>query len=416
MSKNKPFPLPVAGIDLLSDETALLKGAVRSAVNVDIGREGRFQRRSGYARHVAQPGMHSLFYAAQKGWTLVARDSTLYRLDMDSYAQTTLATLNSSDMVMYTEYNGNLYFTNRTTLGWVPSDSTTARTVGVPVPTTPTLSAADGGLTPGKYGAVITFTDDRGEEGGASELQVIDLSAGGGIRLSNLPQRIGWTLSAYVTSADGDVLRRAASFPAVFPTYVVADPSQGGEVDTQFLIPLPPGDTVRWHNGRLFTAKDGALCFSEPLRPHLHNPAHGVIPFSGHIAFVESVGDGIYVGDSRGVWFLSGNDPVKFEFARVSANRAVTRSSIMASPKHFDSRLVDTEVPVAVWLSTAGYVVGMPGGRVVELQPERVVVPPGLTGRSVFLLRNGRKQVITPVNSVSTSTAALGTAVDSVIP
>ncbi len=413
MSQTKPYPLPIAGVDTLSNETALVKGAVRSAVNVDIGRAGRFKRRAGYTRRVAHPGMHSLFYAAQRGWTLVARDSALYQLDINTYSLTSLAALSSPDKLEYTEYNGNLYFTNKTTIGWVPSNSATARPVGVPVPTTPTLSAAPGGLTPGKYGVAITFVDDRGEEGGATELQVIDLPDGGGIRLANLPQRMGWMISVYVTSTDGDVLRWAAELPAVFPTYVVAEIAQGGELDTQFLIPLPPGDTVRWHNGRLFTAKNGALRFSEALRPHLHNPAYGVIPFSGHIAFVESVGDGLYVGDSRGVWFLSGTDPTKFEQRRVSTCRAVARSSIMVPPEHFPQKMVPAEAPVAVWLSTSGYVVGMPGGTTVELQPDRLKVPSGLTGRSAFLLREGRKQVVTPVNS--TSTATFGTAVDSVI-
>ena len=413
MSQTKPYPLPIAGVDTLSSETALVKGAVRSAVNVDIGRAGRFKRRAGYTRRVAHPGMHSLFYAAQKGWTLVAQDSALYQLDINTYSLTPLATLSSPDKLEYTEYNGNLYFANKTTIGWVPNDSATARPVGVPVPTTPALSAAGGDLTPGKYGVAITLVDDRGEEGGATKLQVIDLPDGGGIRLANLPQRMGWTISVYVTSADGDVLRWAAEFPAVFPTYVVAGIAQGGELDTQFLIPLPPGDIVRWHNGRLFTAKNGALRFSGALRPHLHNPAHDVIPFSGHIAFVESVSDGLYVGDSRGVWFLSGTDPTKFEQRRVSTCRAVARSSIMIPPEHFPPKQVPAEAPVAVWLSTSGYVVGMPGGTTVELQPDRLKVPSGLTGRSAFLLREGRKQVVTPVNS--TSTATFGTAVDSVI-
>lgn len=413
MSQTKPYPLPIAGVDTLSSETALVKGAVRSAVNVDIGRAGRFKRRAGYTRRVAHPGMHSLFYAAQKGWTVVARDAELFRLNTSTYELTSLAALNSPDKLEYTEYNGNLYFANKTTLGWVPSDSTVARPVGVPVPTTPTLSPALGGLTPGRYGVVITLVDDRGEEGGATELQVIDLPEGGGIRLANLPQQLGWRIFVYITSADGDVLRRAAELPAVFPSYVVAETAQGGKLDTQFLVPLPPGDIVRWHNGRLFTAKNGALRFSEALRPHLHNPAYGVIPFSGHIAFVESVGDGLYVGDSRGVWFLSGTDPTKFEQRRVSTCRAVARSSIMVPPEHFSPKQVPAEAPVAVWLSTSGYVVGMPGGTTVELQPDRLRVPSGLTGRSAFLLREGCKQVITPVNS--TSTATFGTAVDSVI-
>ena len=130
MSQTKPYPLPITGVDVLSSETALAKGAVRSAVNVDIGRAGRFKRRAGYTRRMATPGMHSLYYAAQKGWTLVARDAELFQLNTSTYGLTSLAALNSADKLAYTEYNGNLYFTNKTTIGWVPSDSTMARPVG----------------------------------------------------------------------------------------------------------------------------------------------------------------------------------------------------------------------------------------------------------------------------------------------
>lgn len=413
MSQTNPYPLPITGVDVLSNETALTKGAVRSAVNVDIGRAGRFNRRAGYTRQVASPGMHSLFYAPQKGWTVLAQNAELLRLDPNTFATTSLYSLRSADKLSYCEYNGNLYFTSRTTAGWVPSDSSSARALGVPVPAAPTLSPAAGGLTPGKYGVVITKVDARGEEGGATEVQVIDLPTGGGIRLSNLPLDLGSNIYVYITGPDGDQLRFAAAVPAVFPVYVVAEVADGGECDTQFLIPLPSGDFICWHNGRLFTAKNGALRFSEALRPHLHNPAHGIIPFSGHIAFIESVGDGLYVGDSRGVWFLSGNDPTKFESRLVSSCRAVSRSSIMVPPEHFPPKQVTALTPVALWLSTSGYVVGMPGGATIELHPNRVKVPGGLAGRSAFLFREGRKQVVTPVNS--SSTATFGTAVDSVI-
>lgn len=413
MSETKQYPLPIAGVDVLSSETALTEGAVRSAVNVDIGRAGRFKRRAGYARQLAAPGLHSLFYAPQKGRTLVAQASTLNWLDTDDFSLTPIFELASSAPLDYTEYNGNLYFTNRSSMGWVPSDSTEARPVGVPVPDAPTLSVGNGGLLPGTYGVTITLVDDRGEEGGACTMQTIELPEGGGIRLADLPQHMGWGVYVYITSADGEILRYAAEFPAVFPTFVVAENAQGSDCETQHLVPMPPGDFVCWHNGRLFTAKNGALRFSEPLRPHLHNPAHGVIPFSGHIAFIESVGDGLFVGDSRGVWFLAGNDPTRFEQRRVSTCRAVARSSVMVPPEHFPDKAVPADIPVAVWLSTSGYVVGMPGGATVELHPDRIKVPSGQAGRTAFLLREGRKQVVTPVNS--TSTATFGTAVDSVI-
>lgn len=413
MSKNNKYSLPALGVDVLSDQTKLDPQSVRSAVNIDLDKSGAYSRRAGFTPRIAGDGFHSMFYAPQKGWLLVAQDNLLYRMDPSTHALTLLHTLATSDPLTYTEYNGNLYFSSISSFGWVPSDATASRNVGVQKLDTPTLSAAAGGLDPGEYGVVVTLVDDRGEEGPASDVGFVELSAIGGIRVSGLPTLLGQQIYVYITSADGDVLRFAEAIPAVYSTYVVGQSAAGAECDTQFLKPLWPGAFVRWHNGRLFTAALGTLCFSEPMRPHLYNPAHGVIPFSGYIAFVESVGDGLYVGDSRGVWFLSGNDPTRFEFTLVSSCRAVARSSIMVPPEHLPKD-VKAEKPVAVWLSTSGYVAGAPGGVTTELHPDRIKVPAGLTGRSVFLLRGGRKQVVTPVNS--TTAMAAGIAVDSVIP
>lgn len=413
MSKTKKYPLPVAGIDVLSNETSLVKGAVRSAKNVDIGRSGEYQRRAGYTMVSVTPGLHSLFYAAQKGWTFVALDAQMFRLHTNNYKRESLALIGSAFPVAYAEYNGNVYFTNRTSFNWVPSDSGAARQVGVPVPPAPTLSATQGTLLPGTYGLVLTTIDDRGEESGATALQTIRIGTGGGIKLAKLPLLPGMSLCVYITSADGDVLRRAETLPAVFHTYDITEDAQGALCSTQFLTPMPTGDMVRWHNGRLYTAKFDTLSFSEAHRPHLYSLAHNTIQFSGWISFIEPVVDGIYVGDSRGVWFLAGGDPTKFTLRRVSTHRAIHRSSLIAPSRYFPEKMVQTDAPVAVWLSTAGYIVGMQGGSIVELHSDRIQVPTGLLGRSTLLLRDGRKQIITTVNS--TSTAANGVANDSTI-
>lgn len=413
MSKNTKYSLPALGVDVLSDQTKLDPQAVRSAVNIDIGSSGAFSRRAGFTLRVAGDGYHSAYYAPQKGWFLVAQGNVLYRMDPTTYALTAMHTLATADPLNYTEYNGNLYFSSVSSFGWVPSDSTASRNVGVQKLDTPILSVAAGGLDPGKYAVVVTLVDNRGEEGPASDVTFVELTAVGGIRLAGLPTFIGQQIYIYITSADGDALRFAEAIPAVYSTYVVGQSAAGGGCDTQFLAPLTPGAFVRWHNGRLLTAAFGTLCFSEALRPHLYHPAHGVIPFSGYIAFVESVGDGLFVGDSRGVWFLAGTDPTNFKPKLVSQCRAVPRSSIMVPPEHLPEEAKSDE-PVAVWLSTSGYVVGASGGKTTELHPDRIKVPSGLTGRSAFLLRGGRKQVVTPVNS--TSAMAAGIAVDSVIP
>lgn len=413
MSATRPYPLPAAGIDSLSNETALLKGAVREAVNVDIGRAGGFKRRVGQTLRLSGSDYHSIWGAQQRGTMLVAKGNELLRLN-DDLSTTPLATLNSADPLAYTEYSGNVYWTSKSTIGWLPADSGTARPVGVPVPeAVPALSATNGGLLPGKYGVVLTHLDERREEGGATEVQFIDLPEGGGILLSGLPQRMGWAFRIYITDPNGEVFHRAEEVPAVFPSYTLAQTAAGGECDTQFLTPMPAGEFITWLGGRLYTAKLGTLYFSEALRPHLHNRAHNAIPFSGFISFVEAVTDGLYVGDSRGVWFLSGTDPTKFVLKLVSPHRAVRRSGTKVGPGFFPEKKVPSTNPVALWLGVTGYVVGMDGGATVELQPERVKVPTGLVGRTTILGRKGMKQAVTPVNS--TSTVAFGTAVDSVI-
>lgn len=413
MSKTKKYPLPVTGIDSLSNETALGEGAVRTAVNVDIGRAGRFKRRTGQT--LVEPGadFHSLWVSQQRGSLFLAKGKVLGTLHEDlSYSA--LSTLNSTHPLNYTEYNGNIYWTSPDTFQWLPSDSSTARPVGVETPPPAYLSEGPGPLRPGRYGVCMAFVDDRGELGGASPLQTILLKNGGGIRFSGLPIRNGWSLNIYVTETDGEYLRLASSPPAVFPNYLMAEVPAGEACETQYLVPMPPGNFVTWLGGRLYTARGDTLYFSEPLRPHLHAPARGYIPFSGRISFIEAVMDGLYVGDARGVWFLRGVDPVQFDQTLVSTCRAVFNSSIKIPPEHLPEQAVESPNPVALWLSTSGYVVGMESGKTVELQPERVKVPPGLSGRTTYLFRDGIKQVVTPVNS--TSTTAHGIAVDSNIP
>ena len=395
MNVTRPIPLPILGIDMLSNETALINGTVREAVNVDIDRAGRFRRRAGQTLRVPGYGYHSIWGSQQRGIVLVGKNNELYRLKKD-FTTEFVASLNSAELLSYTEYNGNIYWTNRTTIGWIPSDSMEARPVGVPVPeTAPTLSASNGTLSPGTYAVVISFLDDRREEGGTTEVQTIHLPNGGGIKLDNLPVINGWFIRIYITDPDSSVFHRSDEIPAVFPSYTVTQIAKGGDCNTQFLRPMPPGEFITWLAGRLYTAKDNVLYFSEAMRPHQYDPAHNFISFSGQISFIESVTDGIYVGDSRGVWFLLGTDPTKFEMRFVSPHRAVKRSSVKVGQGFFADRRIGSPNPVVVWLSSAGYVVGMDNGVTIELQADRVRINTNSSGRTIIRTINGIKQLLT---------------------
>lgn len=402
--KNNRIPLPTLGQDMLSEQTSLPSGAVRIARNVDIGRDGTFGRRAGFVERVAGDAFHSIYYAAQKGWLLVCQGRTLYRMNPDTLALTSLFTLNSEDPLSYTEFNGEIYFTNPSTIGWIPSDSVLARTAGVVVPPAPVATATTiGGLVAGEYGVSITLVDDRGEESGASEATTVVLPVPGGILLSGLPVISNHRVYVYVTPPDGDQLYFTTDFVADAATAVISISPGGATIDTQFLRPMLPGQFVRGFNGRLYTGYRDRLAFSEPFRPRACSLRHGWIAMSGYISFVEPVVDGIYVGDSRGVWFMAGGDPSKFEPRLVSKCRAVRRSSTLVPGEHFPDKAVQGAELVAVWLSTSGYVLGLPGGTTVELHPDRVKLAAGMTGTSTFLLRSGRKQLISLVDSTSTA-------------
>ncbi len=411
--KTVPFPSIQLGVDMLSNETSIPKGAVRQAINVDLDRYGNFSRRTGYTRVVSGAGFHSVRTMWQKGWILLAQDATLKAISPSDYSMTTLYTLNSADPVDYCEHNGNVYFSNRTTAGYIPYGSTVARQLGVPVPGTgPSLSTATtGSLVPGTYTLAYTFIDDLGEESGTSDYVKITLTTTGSIVASSLPTHSGWKLRIYMSAPDGEELFLNSEFNAVTSMTQITTPTQLKHVGDKVLVPMEPGSHIRAHNGRLYTCKDNVITFSEPLRYGATNLSYNRIQLNDNITIFEPVLGGIYVGAGTKVWFMEGGDPSKFTQKLVSNCRAIPNSSTLVPGEHFNPKVVDPDYPVAVWLSTSGYVAGQADGKLVELQPDRVRIPGNQAGRSTFLIRNGMKQVLTPVNS--TSAVAFGTAVDS---
>lgn len=404
--------MPVAGVDKLSNETSLQKNTWRTAMNVDIDRSGQVAVRDGFTRVLTGADYHSTWYAAQRGWLLAGKGSTLVRVDPLTATETTLINVGSASPFSYTEYNGNLYVACSTGLYYVPKASSSVRRCGVPQPSAPTATAsANGGLAAGKYAVAISLTDDLGEESPTSYEQVIDLPNGGGIQLTNLPIVSNYLVNIYVTPANGDILYYYASPPASFATHLVSASPSGAQSTTQFLTPFQGGRFVRWHNGRLYVVNGDTLSYSDAFRPHLTRTDTNFVQFSGNISFVEPVAGGIFVGDDRGVWFLDGGDPTKFVLKRTSGCLAVRGSSAIVPSEHFDPKVVQTNLPVAVWLSTSGYAVGTASGEVIELNYDTIRVSPGLVGSTAFSIRQGRKQLIT---LTSARTNAAGLAEDSI--
>lgn len=406
------IPMPLKGVDKLSNETTLKKNTWRTAENVDIDRGGQVNTREGYAKLLVGSDYHSAYYAPQRSWLLTGKGSKLMLVNRSAGTETQLFDSGAMTLFSYTEYNGNLYVLSGNGLRWFPQGQSTPLACGTAAPTPPVVSASSaGGLHPGTYGVLISVIDERGGESAACTLQTISLPNGGGIQLSGLPYAPGSRVAIYTTSANDDVLHLYATPPATLTTHLVSALPQGAQCSTQFLSPFTGGQFVRWHNARLYVASGDTLYYSDAFRPHLTNLATNFIQFSEEISFIEPTMGGIYVGDARGVWFLDGGDPVKFVLKRTSGCLAVRGSSAIVPSEHFDPKVVQTNLPVAVWLSTSGYAVGTASGEVIELNYDTIRVSPGLVGSTAFSIRQGRKQLIT---LTSARTNAAGLAEDSI--
>ena len=410
--KSVKLSLPKLGLDLMSGETDLPDGSVRRAENVDISSDGSFQRRVGYSVAVPGADFHSL-HTSSRG-TLVARGTKVYALDTNTFAPSLLCDTGSHSPVEFIEYNGHTYLINEGSFWWIPADGT-IRPVGVAQPNIlPDVAPSDTGALPaGAYTIALSRVDDRGEESGTKMLGSVHLPNGGGILLTGLQTFLDGGYRVYLTPPNGDALYLAEEFSSAFSQYLVTSPPDGAIRNSQHLAPMPAGSFVRWHAGRLFVAKGDTVWFSEALRPHLYDPRYNFIRFVGPIRFIETIPGGLYVGDDRGVWWLGGTEPTQLKQILVSSARAIARSSIRLSGLHFDRKITETDMDVAVWLSEEGYFIGKNSGDAVSLHPERVRVAADLEGRSVFLIRDGVKQIITLV--AATTTSGYGVAIDTAI-
>ena len=407
----------IIGINQLTDETGLSDGDtrdpkmfVREATNVDIDAEGNVGRRKGATLLTAGSGYHSLYNATRK-WMLLCYKNQLGVYTPSTATFTALATMNDAYYTSFAEIEGNLYAMNPSFSCMFLPDSTVAKPLGVPLPNVDVefyVSSA-GDFEEGKYGVAYSLVDPDGEESGISKVITLELEAGQGIGGTMFTVLSGYKYRVYTTTANGEDLRQAAEFDADSITYEILTPEEGRSAETFGLEPPPKGHFLRSFNSRLLIGTTGYVYFTEAFRPHLWDPRNYVM-ISGWATMIEPVDEGVFIGDKNGVRFYKGQDPTEWQAMDASPEVAIYGTSETVSGAFFGGELADFD-EVAVWLTPKGYLVGTPTGEVLRLNADQVRIPMYSRGKSVVRTADGRKQLITAVNSnLSTD---VGVALDS---
>lgn len=406
MAQTRPVPVAgFAGIDNVSDETALRAGAARELVNVDLADGIKPRRRGGYRNVLAATHAHSLV-SADPGLFAVL-DGVLSQFDRTYTTVTPIRTGLPDLPLCYAELNGDVYWTNGIEFRRIRGD-TLADTPGwINCTAQPTVTTTlTGGLPGGNYQVAMTFVDASGRESGAVDAVNVAVPDGGGL----LAEAFGAPADAvgarfYLSPRNGDVLYHARDVLLPHPPVALSPGAKRKPLETQFLQPLPPGQLLAAYGARLWMAIDRTLMYAEAFRYGLCKPTSG-FKFGGRITLLQPTGDkrsaGLFVGAGRRTHFLTG-DPETAERDTVYPHGVVEGSGRTVPGSLFG---LDYAGPVAFWLATNGVCcAGLPTGQVLPLTEGQVVIPGAERVATLIRERNGLRQIVMALQGQITGNA-----------
>ena len=371
------------GIDNVSPDTALPKGAVRDAVNGNFNRTGQFESRAGFELAMAASNVHSL-WTSPSGMTLCGNGAALCRVTVDDLGDlhlTQIAVTGSAAPFSFCELMTGILYTNPAGTGIIDRGGAVSEIAPQTPPTPAATPVHNGGLSAGAYGIAVSV--QRAQESALSPITFIDVDAGGGIRL-DFAANSGNKL-VYRTTANGDVLYLAASLPEAITTYTLGNSEVGRVAETRNLAPLLGGQIIRYWRGRVLLACGNAIYISEPMRYGLYSPRDGFVQFASRVTMMEPVDGGIFVGNQQGVVFLSGSKPSEWSIDSTSALPPFEGSGSLVPAAIFGGDIGKSGDNVAVWLAKNGFVLGTAQGQIIETQGDRIEIADGSLRASTFV-------------------------------
>lgn len=302
---------------------------LRVASNVDIGMDNEVVRAKGYA--VATAAHHKNLFNAD-GFLLATKSNG--DLVNANTAAVLYASLGATPRVWYCNLpDGRTTFSNGLIAGIVTAAAATPW--GVPIPATlGTAVDAVGDLHPGRYQYLLTYvrTSD-GLEGGAAFSEPVEITTGG-LAFMGLPALAGYTINVYITHANGTAGYYAGNTATSLFSFTGGPEDLVTPCDTEHCGPPPAGTLTAYYNGRVYVAEGNVLYASKHMRWELFDPEKDLKQFPSNITLLQPVDNGIWVGTTTELGFISGDTLDTMKYATVIESGAVLGSGVAVDGKY----------------------------------------------------------------------------------
>lgn len=386
------------GVNNVLDVHELGKDFLREGVNVDIDRAGKVRRRRGYTLKSAGV-CHSLWSHESWPFALLVKSGQLTRLTYVDGAEVlaTLSSVRAYRRMSYTALNEYAYLSNGVER-LVVSQQGVVGQWGVDGPGgQPALSLVSGvgGAAPGTYQVAVTFVSSSGEESGTGQAAAITVPDTGSysIGLSGIPQPGSGRIRIYVSGPNGATLYHSHDIMAGTSTFQVSRQGQGRALETMFHDRVPPCSIVRAHRGRLYMAVGDTVYYTPALRYGLYKLHTNYFRFPSTVTMIQPVDGGLYIGTSKQVVFLPGDDPTSMRQQQVDGFGAVPYTGMSTDRFSYDEKV--PPAPCALWWSTNGVLFcGRADGTVVPVTQNRLALPSYAAGATMLREADGIRQIV----------------------
>lgn len=232
----------------------------------------------------------------------------------------------------------------------------------------------------------------------AGTIYRMDVAANGAITRTAVAQGFGFSTpvryaQVYEAVYFTDGLRVGSYHPSSGPTPEWASATATSIAD-QVLVPMPAGQHIAHHAGRLLVAVGSAVIYSEPFTPHLRDEAKGFELFPAPITCLAAVEGGVFVVADK-TYFIAGGFPAQ-------AVRAVLD---YGAP---DQQPGYREDGGAHWMSSKGVVSVTSSGEISNLQESRIAMSADGAAATLYREADGMEAIVAALASPSDTGAGVG--------